>query len=156
MRRRQAKKHTILPDPKFKDVLVTKFVNNMMIHGKKSVSFKIFYEAMDIVATKVEDEAPLDVWKKALTNVTPAVEVRSRRVGGATFQIPTPVRDSRKQSLAMSWLIGFARKRNEKTMAQKLAAEIVSASKEEGAAFKKKEDMHRMAEANKAFSHFRF
>jgi len=156
MRRRQAKKHTILPDPKFKDVLVTKFVNNMMIHGKKSVSFKIFYEAMDIVATKVEDEAPLDVWKKALTNVTPGVEVRSRRVGGATFQIPTPVRDSRKQSLAMSWLISFSRKRNEKTMAQKLAAEIVAASKEEGAAYKKKEDMHRMAEANKAFSHFRF
>lgn len=156
MRRRQAKKHTILPDPKFKDVLVTKFVNNMMIHGKKSVSFKIFYEAMDIVATKVEDEAPLDVWKKALTNVTPGVEVRSRRVGGATFQIPTPVRDSRKQSLAMSWLINFSRKRNEKTMAQKLAAEIVAASKEEGAAYKKKEDMHRMAEANKAFSHFRF
>ena len=156
MRRRQAKKHTILPDPKFKDVLVTKFVNNMMIHGKKSVSFKIFYEAMDIVATKVEDEAPLDVWKKALTNVTPGVEVRSRRVGGATVQIPTPVRDSRKQSLAMSWLINFSRKRNEKTMAQKLAAEIVAASKEEGAAYKKKEDMHRMAEANKAFSHFRF
>lgn len=156
MRRRQAKKHIILPDPKFKDVLVTKFVNNLMLHGKKSVAFKIFYDAMDIVSAKVEDENPVDVWKKALTNVTPGVEVRSRRVGGATFQIPTPVRDSRKQSLAMKWLISFSRKRNEKTMAQKLAAEIVAAFKEEGAAYKKKEDMHRMAEANKAFSHFRF
>jgi len=156
MRRRQAKKHTILPDPKYKDVLVTKFVNNMMMHGKKSVSFKIFYDAMEIIEAKVEDESPVDVWKKALTNITPGVEVRSRRVGGATFQIPTPVRDSRKQSLAMSWLISFSRKRNEKTMAQKLAAEIIAGSKEEGAAYKKKEDMHRMAEANKAFSHFRF
>ncbi|MCG8577257.1 MAG: 30S ribosomal protein S7 [Flavobacteriales bacterium] len=155
MRRRQAKKHTILPDPKFKDVQVTKFVNNLMLHGKKSVSFKIFYDAMAIVESKVEDEKPLEVWKRALSNVAPGVEVRSRRVGGATFQIPTPVRENRKQSLAMKWLIGFARKRNEKTMSQKLAAEIIAASKEEGAAFKKKEDMHRMAEANKAFSHFR-
>lgn len=156
MRRRQAKKHTILPDPKFKDVTVTKFVNNLMLHGKKSIAFKIFYDAIEIVDSKVEEENALDVFKKALTNVTPGVEVRSRRVGGATFQIPTPVRDNRKQSLAMKWLIGFARKRNEKSMAQKLAAEIISASKEEGAAYKKKEDMHRMAEANKAFSHFRF
>ncbi|MCB9225460.1 MAG: 30S ribosomal protein S7 [Crocinitomicaceae bacterium] len=156
MRRRQAKKHTILPDPKFKDVMVTKFVNNLMLHGKKSVAFSIFYDAIDIVQNKVQDENPIDVFKKALTNVSPGVEVRSRRVGGATFQIPTPVRDARKQSLAMKWLIGYARGRNEKTMAQKLAAEIISASKEEGAAFKKKEDMHRMAEANKAFSHFRF
>lgn len=154
MRRRQAKKHTILPDPKYKDVLVTKFVNNLMLHGKKSVSFKIFYDAMDIVASKNEEESPVDVWKRALNNVTPNVEVRSRRVGGATFQIPTPVRDNRKQSLAMKWLIGYSRKRNEKTMAQKLAFEILAAAKEEGAAFKKKEDMHRMAEANKAFSHF--
>lgn len=154
MRRRQAKKHTILPDPKFKDVLVTKFVNNLMLHGKKSVAFKIFYDAMDIVASKNEEESPVDVWKKALNNVTPNVEVRSRRVGGATFQIPTPVRDNRKQSLAMKWLIGFSRKRNEKTMAQKLAFEVLAAAKEEGAAFKKKEDMHRMAEANKAFAHF--
>lgn len=156
MRRRQAKKHTILPDPKFKDILVTKFVNNLMLHGKKNVSFKIFYDAIEIVKAKVEEENPLDVFKKALTNITPGVEVRSRRVGGATFQIPTPVRDQRKQSLAMKWLISYSRKRNEKTMAQKLAAEIISASKEEGAAYKKKEDMHRMAEANKAFSHFRF
>ena len=154
MRRRQAKKHVILPDPKFKDILVTKFVNDLMIHGKKSVSFKIFYDAMDIIASKNEEENPVDVWKRALTNITPNVEVRSRRVGGATFQIPTPVRDNRKQSLAMKWLIGFSRKRNEKTMAQKLAFEVMAAAKEEGAAYKKKEDMHRMAEANKAFSHF--
>ena len=125
-----------------------------MLHGKKSVAFNIFYDAMDIVASKNEEESPVDVWKKALNNVTPNVEVRSRRVGGATFQIPTPVRDNRKQSLAMKWLIGFSRKRNEKTMAQKLAFEILAAAKEEGAAFKKKEDMHRMAEANKAFAHF--
>lgn len=156
MRRRQAKKHAILPDPKFKDILVTKFVNNMMMHGKKSTSFRIFYEAMDIVAKKNEDGNALEIWKKALDNVSPGVEVRSRRVGGATFQIPTPVRDSRKQSLAMKWLIGYSRKRNEKTMAQKLAAEVIAAAKEEGAAFKKKEDMHKMAEANKAFSHFKF
>jgi small subunit ribosomal protein S7 len=156
MRRRQAKKHTILPDPKFKDIMVTKFVNNLMLHGKKSTSFKIFYDAIEIIEEKVSEEKPLDVFKKALTNITPGVEVRSRRVGGATFQIPTPVRDNRKQSLAMKWLISFSRKRNEKTMAEKLAAEIIAAAKEEGAAYKKKEDMHRMAEANKAFSHFRF
>lgn len=156
MRRTQAKKHAILPDPKFKDILVTKFVNNMMLHGKKSTSFRIFYEAMDIVGSKLEGEDALATWKKALDNVSPGVEVRSRRVGGATFQIPSPVRDSRKQSLAMKWLIGYSRKRNEKTMAMKLAAEVIAASKEEGAAFKKKEDMHKMAEANKAFSHFKF
>ena len=156
MRRRKAKKHIILPDPKFKDVTVTKFVNNLMLHGKKSVAYNIFYDAIDIVDEKMKDENALEVFKKALSNVAPGVEVRSRRVGGATFQIPTPVRDARKQSLGMKWLIGFSRKRNEKTMAQKLAAEIMSASKEEGAAYKKKEDMHRMAEANKAFSHFRF
>ena len=156
MRRRQAKKHIILPDPKYKEVVVTKFVNNLMMHGKKSISFKIFYDAMDIITEKVEEESALDVWKKALVNITPGVEVRSRRVGGATFQIPTPVRESRKQSLAIKWLIDFSRKRNEKTMAQKLAFEIIAAAKEEGAAYKKKEDMHRMAEANKAFSHFRF
>lgn len=157
MRRRKAKKHAILPDPKFNEVLVTKFVNNLMIHGKKSTAFKIFYDAIDILEDKkAEDENALDIWKKALTNITPAVEVKSRRVGGATYQIPSPVRDGRKQSLAMTWLIGFSRKRNEKTMAQRLAFEILAASKEEGSAYKKKEDMHRMAEANKAFSHFRF
>lgn len=155
MRRRKAKKRIILPDPRFNDVVVTKFVNNLMLEGKKSTSFKIFYAAMDRVAEKSEENA-LDVFKKALENITPGVEVRSRRVGGATFQIPQPIRDSRKQSLAMKWLIGFARKRNEKTMADKLANEILAAYKEEGATFKKKEDTHRMAEANKAFSHFRF
>lgn len=156
MRRRKAKKIAILPDPKFGDVQVTKFVNNLMLDGKKSIAFKIFYDAIEIVDKKVEETTGLETWKKALENVTPSVEVRSRRVGGATFQIPTPVRDARKQSLAMKWLIGYSRKRNEKTMAQKLASEIVAASKEEGAAFKKKEDTLRMAEANKAFSHFRF
>lgn len=155
MRRRKAKKHIILPDPKFGDVVVTKFVNNLMLDGKKSLAYDIFYDAIAIVDEKSEDDG-LDVWRKALDNVTPGVEVKSRRVGGATFQIPTPVRDSRKQSLAMKWLIGFSRKRNEKTMSQKLAYEIIAAAKEEGAAFKKKEDTHRMAEANKAFSHFRF
>jgi small subunit ribosomal protein S7 len=156
MRRRKAKKITILPDPMFKEVQVTKFVNNMMFDGKKNMAFKIFYDAVEMVDGKVEDATGLETWKKALDNITPSVEVRSRRVGGATFQIPTPVREGRKESLAMKWLIGFARKRNEKTMAQKLAAEIIAASKEEGAAYKKKEDTLRMAEANKAFSHFRF
>ena len=156
MRRRKAKEIAILPDSKFNDVQVTKFVNNLMYDGKKSLAFKIFYEAIDIVDSKVEDTTGLETFKKALENVTPSVEVRSRRVGGATFQIPTPVREGRKGSLAMKWLIGYSRKRNEKTMAGKLAAEIVAASKEEGAAFKKKEDTHRMAEANRAFSHFRF
>lgn len=156
MRRRKAKKIAILPDPKFNDTQVTKFVNNLMFSGKKNLAFKIFYEAIEIVDGKVEDATGLETWKKALENVNPPVEVRSRRVGGATFQIPTPVRESRKHSLGMKWLIGYARKRNEKTMAQKLAAEIIAASKEEGAAYKKKEDTLRMAEANKAFSHFRF
>jgi small subunit ribosomal protein S7 len=156
MRRRKAKKIAILPDPRFNEVLVTKFVNNLMYDGKKSLAYKIFYEAIDIVDSKVEEMTGLEVFKKGLENVTPSVEVRSRRVGGATFQIPTPVRESRKQSLAMKWMIGYARKRNEKTMANKLASEIIAASKEEGAAYKKKEDTLRMAEANKAFSHFRF
>lgn len=156
MRRRKAKKNPILPDPKFNDVQVTKFVNNLMYDGKKNLAFKIFYDALAIVETKLEDTSGLETWKKALENVTPSVEVRSRRVGGATFQIPTPVREDRKNSLAMKWLIGYARKRNEKSMAGKLASEIIAASKEEGAAYKKKEDTLRMAEANKAFSHFRF
>jgi len=156
MRRRKAKKIAILPDPKFNDTQVTKFVNNLMFSGKKNLAFKIFYEAIDIVDAKVDDSTGLETFKKALENIEPSVEVRSRRVGGATFQIPTPVREGRKQSLGMKWLIGYARKRNEKTMAQKLAAEIIAGSKEEGAAFKKKEDTLRMAEANKAFSHFRF
>jgi small subunit ribosomal protein S7 len=156
MRRRKAKKIEILPDPKFNDVQVTKFVNNIMLDGKKSTAFKIFYDAIDIVNEKVEDQEGLEVFKKAIDNITPSVEVRSRRVGGATFQIPTPVREGRKQSLAMKWMITYSRKRNEKTMAQRLANEIIAAAKEEGAAFKKKEDTLRMAEANKAFSHFRF
>jgi small subunit ribosomal protein S7 len=156
MRRRKAKKIAILPDPRFNDVQVTKFVNNLMLDGKKNLAFKIFYEAIDAVDAKIEDQTGLEVWKKALENITPAVEVRSRRVGGATFQIPTPVREDRKNSLAMKWLISYSRKRNEKTMAGRLAAEVIAASKEEGAAFKKKEDTMRMAEANKAFSHFRF
>ena len=155
MRRRTAKKHIILPDPKYKDVEVTKFVNSLMIDGKKNIAFNIFYDSIDIVSEKTSENG-LEIWKKAVENITPSVEVKSRRIGGATFQIPTPVRDSRKKSLAIKWLIGFSLKRNEKTMSEKLAAEILAASKEEGAAFKKKEDVHRMAEANKAFSHFRF
>ena len=155
MRRRTAKKNIILPDPKFKEVEVTKFVNNLMIDGKKNIAFNIFYDSIEIVSQKTEENG-LDIWKKAIENITPAVEVKSRRVGGATFQIPTPVRESRRKSLAVKWLIKYALSRNEKTMSEKLAGEIIAASKEEGGAFKKKEDTHRMAEANKAFSHFRF
>jgi small subunit ribosomal protein S7 len=156
MRKSRAKKRVLLPDPKFGDKLVTRFVNNLMLDGKKSTAFEIFYGALEIVNEKMEEEDSLEVWKKSLTNVTPGVEVRSRRIGGATFQIPQPIRDDRKISMGMKWMILFARKRNEKTMAQKLAAEIMAGYKEEGAAFKKKEDTHRMADANKAFSHFRF
>ena len=156
MRKSPAKKRRLLPDAKYNNTMVTQFVNNMMLDGKKSVAFKIFYDAMDVVESKVEDVSAIDVWRKAVENVTPAVEVRSRRIGGATFQIPQPIRDSRKLSMAMKWMIGYARKRNDKSMSNKLAAEILAAYKEEGAAFKKKMDTHRMAEANKAFSHFRF
>ncbi len=155
MRKAKPKKRIILPDPKFNDVLVTKFVNNIMLQGKKSIAYRIFYEAMDIVAAKTGED-PIEVWKKALANVTPAVEVRSRRIGGATFQIPSEIPANRKMSIGMKNLIGFSRKRHEKSMGQKLAGEILAAYKEEGAAYKKKEDTHRMAEANKAFSHFRF
>jgi small subunit ribosomal protein S7 len=158
MRKRQAKKRPMLPDPRFNDQLVTRFVNMLMWDGKKSVAFKIFYDAIDIVDQKKTDEEKpaLEIWKEALSNVMPHVEVRSRRVGGATFQIPMQIRPDRKISTAMKWLISFARKRNEKSMAQKLAAEVLAASKEEGAAVKKRVDTHKMAEANKAFSHFRF
>ncbi|MCH2490612.1 MAG: 30S ribosomal protein S7 [Flavobacteriales bacterium] len=158
MRKRQAKKRPLLPDPRFNDQLVTRFVNNMMWDGKKSVAFKVFYDAIDIVEEKKTDDEKtgLELWKDALSNVMPHVEVRSRRVGGATFQIPMQIRPDRKISTAMKWLILFARKRNEKSMAQKLAAEILAAAKEEGAAVKKRTDTHKMAEANKAFSHFRF
>jgi small subunit ribosomal protein S7 len=158
MRKRQAKKRPLLPDPRFNDQLVTRFVNMMMWDGKKSVAFKVFYDAIDIVEAKKteEEKSGLELWKEALSNVMPHVEVRSRRVGGATFQIPMQIRPDRKISTAMKWLINFSRKRNEKSMAQKLAAEILAAAKEEGAAVKKRVDTHRMAEANKAFSHFRF
>ena len=155
MRKARAKKRILLPDPKYNNTVVTRFVNNLMLNGKKSGAFEIFYAAIDEVSEKTKEDG-LEVWKKALENVTPSVEVRSRRVGGSTFQIPQPVREDRKQALGMKWLIGYTRKRNEKTMSSKLAAEIIAASKEEGASFKKKEDVHRMAEANKAFSHFRF
>jgi len=154
MRKARAKKRIVLPDPKFNDTLVTKFVNNMMYCGKKNTSYKIFYDAIDVVSERTKEDG-LEIWKKALANVTPSVEVRSRRVGGANFQIPTEIRPERKQSIGMKNLIGFARKRNEKTMSLKLAGEIMAAFKEEGSAFKRKEDTHRMAEANKAFSHFR-
>jgi small subunit ribosomal protein S7 len=155
MRKSKPKKKIYLPDPKFNDVLVTRFVNNLMLRGKKTVSYQIFYDAIDAVALK-SNENGLEVWKKALANITPQVEVRSRRIGGATFQIPSEIRPDRKISIGIKALITYARKRNEKSMSQKLASEILAAYKEEGAAFKKKEDTHRMAEANKAFSHFRF
>ncbi len=155
MRKSKPKKRIILPDPKYKDILVTKFVNNLMLNGKKNVSYKIFYDAIEVVEQKTSENG-LEVFKKALSNITPQVEVKSRRIGGATFQIPTEIRQERKQSIAIKNLILFSRKRNEKSMSNKLAGEIVSAFKEEGGAFKKKEDTHRMAEANKAFSHFRF
>ncbi|MEL0176594.1 MAG: 30S ribosomal protein S7 [Schleiferiaceae bacterium] len=155
MRKARAKKRPLLPDPKFNDTLVTRFVNNLMLDGKKSIAFSIFYDAIDIVSEKTEGNG-LEVWKEALNNVMPHVEVRSRRVGGANFQIPMQVRPDRKVTLGMKWLITYARGRNERSMAQKLAAEIIAASKEEGAAVKKRTEVHRMAEANKAFSHFRF
>jgi small subunit ribosomal protein S7 len=155
MRKARAKKRPLLPDPRFNDTLVTRFVNNLMLDGKKSIAFSIFYDAIDIVSEKTEGNG-LEVWKEALNNVMPHVEVRSRRVGGANFQIPMQVRPDRKVTLGMKWLITYARGRNERSMAQKLAAEIIAASKEEGAAVKKRTEVHRMAEANKAFSHFRF
>ena len=155
MRKARAKKRPLLPDPKFNDTLVTRFVNNLMLDGKKSIAFNIFYDAIDIVSEKTEGNG-LGTWKEALNNVMPHVEVRSRRVGGANFQIPMQVRPERKVTLGMKWLILATRKRNERSMAQKLAAEVIAASKEEGAAVKKRTEVHRMAEANKAFSHFRF
>ena len=158
MRKSKPKKRVILPDPKFNDVEVTKFVNNLMLDGKKSIAYDIFYGALQIVEEKKASEelSALEVWRKALENVTPLVEVRSRRVGGATFQIPSEIRPSRRQSIGMKNLILFSRKRSGHSMRERLAAEIIAAFNEEGAAFKKKEDTHRMAEANKAFSHFRF
>ena len=154
MRKSQAKKLPLAPDPRYNDKQVTRFVNNLMWEGKKSVAFEIFYDAIENVAKQTNEDG-YEVWKKALANVTPAVEVRSRRIGGATFQIPAEVRNDRKISLSIKWLIRYSRARNGRSMADKLAGEIVAASKGEGAAFKKKEDTHRMAEANKAFAHFR-
>ncbi len=156
MRKKRAKKRLLNPDPKFGSTLVTRFVNNLMLDGRKNTAFKVFYDAMDNISEKVTEETSIQVFEKSLENVMPNVEVRSRRIGGATFQIPHPVREDRRVSLGMKWMIGFARKRNEKTMQQKLAAEILAAYKEEGSAYKKKQDTHKMAEANKAFSHFRF
>ena len=158
MRKRVSKKRILLPDPKFNDQLVTRFVNNLMLDGKKSVAFKVFYDALDIVEQRKQDEekTALELWKEALSNVMPHVEVRSRRVGGATFQIPMPIRADRKISMAIKWMILYAKKRHEKSMSQRLAGEILAAVKEEGAAVKKRVDVHKMADANKAFSHFRF
>lgn len=155
MRKGRAKKRLITPDPRYGSELVTKFVNDLMVDGKKSIAYRIFYEAMDIVEKKTS-ESGVEIWQKALENVTPHVEVKSRRVGGSTFQIPQEIRPERKTSMGIKWLIQYSAKRNGRSMGEKLAEEIMSAAKEEGAAFKKKEDTHRMAEANKAFAHFRF
>ena len=154
MRKRKPKKRVIAQDPRYGDTLVTQFVNNMMWEGKKSVAYAIFYDAMDKVESRT-NENPHEMWKKALENVMPAVEVRSKRIGGATFQIPTEIRAERKLSVGMKWLIRFARERSGKGMAEKLSAELIAASKNEGASVKRKDDMHRMAEANRAFAHFR-
>lgn len=157
MRKAKPKKRVVLPDPVFNDQKVSKFVNHLMYDGKKSVSYTIFYQCLDIIKTKMEKEekTPLEIWKQALDNITPLVEVKSRRIGGATFQIPTEIRPDRKESVAMKNMIAFARKRSGKSMAEKLAAEIADAYNNQGGAFKRKEDMHRMAEANRAFAHFR-
>jgi len=155
MRKARPKKRVILPDPKFNETMVSKFVNNIMLRGKKSLAYKVFYEAIETVSERTKEDG-LEVWKKSLSNVTPSVEVRSRRIGGATFQIPTEIPPARKQSIGMKNMILYARKRNEKSMGKKLASEIIAGYKEEGGAYKKKEDTHRMADANKAFSHFRF
>lgn len=158
MRKAKPRKRVVLPDPVFNDQKVSKFVNHLMYDGKKTTSYRIFYNALDQVATKLPEgeTAALDVWKKALEHVTPQVEVKSRRIGGATFQVPTEIRADRKESISMKNLILFARKRGGKTMAGRLAAEILDAYNEQGGAFKRKEDMHRMAESNRAFAHFRF
>ena len=158
MRKAKPKKRVILPDPVYGDVKVSKFVNHLMYDGKKNISYEIFYSALEIVSQKMKDQekSALEIWKAALDKVTPQVEVKSRRIGGATFQVPTEIRPDRKESVSMKNLIGYARKRGGKTMADKLAAEIMDAYNEHGGAFKRKEDMHRMAEANRAFAHFRF
>ena len=158
MRKAKPKKRILLPDPKFSDVLVTRFVNNLMLDGKKSIAYSIFYDALDIVGEKMKDadKSPLEIWKQALENITPQVEVKSKRIGGATFQVPTEVRAERKISISMKNLVLYSRKRAGKSMAEKLSCEIMAAYNQEGAAFKRKEEMHRMSEANKAFAHFRF
>jgi small subunit ribosomal protein S7 len=158
MRKTKPKKRILLPDPKYNDVLVTRFVNNLMLQGKKSIAYSIFYDAIDMVGEKMKDseKAPVEVWKQALENITPQIEVKSRRVGGANFQVPTEIRPERKVSIAMKNMVLYARKRSGHSMAEKLCAEIIAAYNNEGAAFKRKEDMHKMAEANKAFAHFRF
>ncbi len=158
MRKTKPKKRVLLPDPKYNDTLVTRFVNDLMMDGKKSLAYSIFYETLDLVEKRAKDTelSPLEIWKKALENVTPAVEVKSRRVGGATFQVPMEIRSSRKTAVSIKNLISFARKRSGKSMADRLSAEIVAAYNREGGAFKRKEDIHRMAEANRAFAHFRF
>ena len=158
MRKAKPKKHILLPDPKFGDVMVTRFVNNLMLDGKKSIAYTIFYNALDLVGEKMKDadKAPLEVWKQALENITPQVEVKSRRIGGATFQVPMEVRPERKISISMKNMVLYSRTRAGKSMAEKLCGEIMAAYNNEGAAFKRKEEMHRMAEANKAFAHFRF
>ena len=158
MRKAKPKKRVILPDPVFNDQKVSKFVNHLMYDGKKNISYEIFYSALEIVSQKMKDQekSALEIWKAALDKITPQVEVKSRRIGGATFQVPTEIRPDRKESVSMKNMIGYARKRGGKTMADKLAAEIMDAYNEQGGAFKRKEDMHRMAEANRAFAHFRF
>ena len=158
MRKAKPKKRVILPDPVFNDQKVSKFVNHLMYDGKKNASYEIFYKSLDVVKEKManEEKSPLEIWKQALDNITPQVEVKSRRIGGATFQVPTEIRPDRKESISMKNLIAFARKRVGKTMADKLAAEIMDAFNNQGGAYKRKEDMHRMAEANRAFAHFRF
>jgi small subunit ribosomal protein S7 len=155
MRKKRAPKRYLQPDPTFGDTFVTKFVNSLMWNGKKSLAYKIFYGALEQVSERTKEDG-LEVWRKAIANVSPSVEVRSRRIGGANFQIPTEVRPERRMTLAMKWLIQYSRERNGKNMSDKLATEIIAASKGEGGAYKKKEDTHRMAEANKAFSHFKF
>ena len=155
MRKRKPKVRIIAPDPRFGDETVTRFVNNLMERGKKNLAYKLFYDAMDLVKERSEDVEPLEVFKRALSNATPQVEVRSRRIGGATFQIPTEIPVNRRISIGMKWLIRFAKTRNGKGMADKLSAELLAASKGEGAAVKRKEDTHRMAESNRAFAHFR-
>jgi small subunit ribosomal protein S7 len=155
MRKSRPKKRVLLPDPRYKDPIVTRFVNMMMYAGRKNTSYAIFYNAISLVEEKLKEKNGLDIWRKAVSNVMPTVEVKSRRVGGATFQIPTEIRNDRKMALSIKWIIDYSRARNEKTMSEKLANEIIAASKNEGASIKKKEDTHRMAEANKAFAHFR-